>query len=336
MFAVILGPVSAKPSAKKSYAAGLPATAAAPEQKDVGTLLAMLTALGVASLGGAFVLQGLNGIAAERAKERLAARRDELTADRAELAARIADIDEKLTLADQADDMIDEVAAENDNEKSARAPRLAKDMLGAQAVGYPDADDAAEPYVGDVTVSAPQLRRYRGTLTRNVCQTAVVEFTAFEGNNVGALAEEIAEKIPAASWATRDGGSYFYFDKVDDIGPGTVPSVAGGVLKSIAAPEEKGDLVDFRTGETIEGDEAEPDYAYADSTHVESWASLRLITDDGGSVTTDTAYADFAVWCSREDIDPMPQTSFDAAMSALGYVRQRIAGATRYIGVMIS
>jgi len=136
--------------------------------------------------------------------------------------------------------------------KSARPAPERKDMPFA-AIGTPDADDRAEPYVGEVTVSSPQLRRFRATLVRNVCQTAIVEFPAMEGENAGALAEEVAEQVPAESWTTRDGGSYFYFDKIEDAGPASLLGASGADVraehgfaddapapaKSIASPQHK-------------------------------------------------------------------------------------------------
>jgi len=221
--------------------------------------------------------------------------------------------------------------------KSARGPIARKAMAAPGMTG--EADDGDEAAVGSVTVVAPRLRRYRAVLVRSVNEQAVVEFDALETDPQHEIAEAVAANVPPEAWVRRESGccGYTYLDKVEDIGPASGPvALPAGGMKSLPAPDAKGDVIDFTTGETIDTGSAGASANIATAPDVEAWAGLRLTVDDGGTVTTDDAYADFVVWCQREDMEPMGQSWFDGYMTDLGYVRQRIAGAVRYIGVTIS
>ena len=74
-----------------------------------------------------------------------------------------------------------------------------------------------ETVVSDVVAVAPEPRRYRATISRTVTQTAVVEFTADEGADTHAMAQDLLDSVAPEAWTTQPAESWGYIDKIEEI-----------------------------------------------------------------------------------------------------------------------
>lgn len=107
---------------------------------------------------------------------------------------------------------------------AAAAPRpLARRADEAMPAAVPAAE-AAEP-VPAVSVEAVTAarRRYRGVVTRQLTQYAVVEFDADEGIDPYALAEGVVAAVPDDAWQDR-GEPWAYLESYEAIEPAAAPA----------------------------------------------------------------------------------------------------------------
>lgn len=87
-----------------------------------------------------------------------------------------------------------------------RSPAVAKSRPKAVAEG--------KAVVSDVVVATPATRRFRAVITRNIRQTAVVEFTAPETANHYEIAEDLLSQIGDEQW-TASAPSGGWVDRIE-------------------------------------------------------------------------------------------------------------------------
>ena len=58
--------------------------------------------------------------------------------------------------------------------------------------------------IAGVTVVEPVTRRYRAVVTRNIRETAVVEFDAPDGFDTYAIGDELMRMVPPDAWTPSD------------------------------------------------------------------------------------------------------------------------------------
>jgi len=121
---------------------------------------------------------------------------------------------------------VDPLAAPAALSRRGRRPRYVKDgsLIPVEA-GTP----AIEPVVtGNVTVVEPVIRRYRAVVSRSVNATAVVEFDAYEDEDLWAIAKALVPQIPAEAWSVTVNGddTYGYIDRIEPISPAADPALA--------------------------------------------------------------------------------------------------------------
>lgn len=108
---------------------------------------------------------------------------------------------------------------------SSRAARLRRDPparredLVADPLAVPPAaiDSALAGVVEEVVVVDPVAKRYRAVITRTVTQSAVVEFTALEGENTQTLAEALLPTIAPELWTTDPVNTWGYIDRIEEV-----------------------------------------------------------------------------------------------------------------------
>ena len=76
-----------------------------------------------------------------------------------------------------------------------RAPSAAKAL---------PAVNANAKAIGAVTVIAPVTRRYRTVVTRNIRETAIVEFDAPDGFDTYSIGDELMRMVPPDAWTASD------------------------------------------------------------------------------------------------------------------------------------
>ncbi len=80
---------------------------------------------------------------------------------------------------------------------------------------------------------------------------------------------------------------------------------------------------------------ANDDAAAASGQDVKAFADQWLTASDGASTTATALYEGYVEWAEESGAEVLPLPSFNQAMADAGYMRQRIAGRDRYVGVAV-
>lgn len=130
----------------------------------------------------------------------------------------------------------------------------------------------------------------------------------------------------------RDGNATMTQRLIDDLEQ--VLQAARSNLEEIeraSGKSAKGDVIYGRFGGS--GDDSEGYGETASERDVGRFMADSVVEDDGSSIRDDTLFAAFEDWCRSEGLQPLDESAFASAVRDLGIISQRIAGATRWIGI---
>jgi hypothetical protein len=120
---------------------------------------------------------------------------------------------------------VDPLAAPAALSRRGRRPCFVK--MG-EAMPMVDSMPSVDPgIVSGVTVTEATLRRYRAVVSRSANATAVVEFDAYEDEDLYKLAEALVPQIPAEAWsvAVDPNNSWGYIDRIEPLAPAADPAL---------------------------------------------------------------------------------------------------------------
>lgn len=120
---------------------------------------------------------------------------------------------------------VDPLAAPAALSRRGRRPCFVK--MGA-SVPIVDSMPAVDPgIVSGVVVTEATLRRYRAVVSRTANATAVVEFDAYEDEDLYKLAEALVPQIPAEAWsvAVDPNSSWGYIDRIEPLAAAADPAL---------------------------------------------------------------------------------------------------------------
>lgn len=120
---------------------------------------------------------------------------------------------------------VDPLAAPAALSRRGRRPCFVKMGASVPIVGSMPAVDPS--IVSGVVVAEATLRRYRAVVSRTANATAVVEFDAYEDEDLYMLAEALVPQIPAEAWsvAVDPNSSWGYIDRIEPLAAAADPAL---------------------------------------------------------------------------------------------------------------